>query len=372
MEYQENRNRSNVNEIRKSMRQAGVFFFLLMLIEIPVGIIIGIVQYQFPVEKGTLISVLITQGYLLLAAIIYIIVTGKRLKVDLEIKSYKLSSFFLSLVVLIAAAPMSICLNLISQLFVKNETSMAIYEITENVPAWAAILIIGCLPGIVEETLYRGIMLHAFRRYSILVGVLVSAVSFGLMHLNFNQIPYAIYLGLIFAFIVEATGSLLSTMIMHAIFNAVNTAYLFILPKLMDYLETVGQGTGQSMEELLNAEPTKAEIINSLFFWTPGAIIGIGFVILLIRKIAELNGRTLTWNMICSRNGLNDEMGDVAEQIKGYQVRADGTVENLYGDYDSQLPREVFADKNTKDVKPLNIWIILGWVFCLVMAVLSM
>ena len=317
--------------IRKDIKRAGLFFFLLMILEIPVAVVIGVVQLKFPSEKGTLISVVMTQAYLLLAALIYILVSGKSFTMDLNVKKYKLSSFFLSLLVLICASPMATWLNVFSQFFAKNETSKAIFEITENVPAWLAVLIIGCLPGFVEETIYRGILYSAFRKYSVLAGAIISAACFGLMHLNFNQMLYAIYLGLIFAFLVEATGSLASTMILHMLFNAVNTCYLFVLPALLEYLNKMGvEQADLNIEELLSKTPTASELLSSLQLLTPIAVIGMFFTILLIRKIAEINGRELSWNYICEKH------------------------------------------QEAQDVKPISVWLILGWVFCLVFSIINL
>ena len=325
----------NINttlKVKKTIFQAGLFFFLLMILELPAARLVKTVQGMFPDDKSVLISILMTQGYLLLCAIVFILVTGRHVKKDLNMRSYKLSTFFLSLLILITASPMAAVLNLISQLFVSNDVSMAIFEVTKSVPPVAAVLIIGCLPGFIEELIYRGIMYSSFRKYSILTGAVVSALSFGLMHMNFNQIPYAIYLGLIFAFIVEATGSIFSTMILNMLFNAFNTAYLILLPKLFDWLEKMGQGTGMSMEDALNQQVTKEQISVSLSFWGPGAVLGTMLVILIIRKISEINGNSLTWSRICEKNFDENE-------------------------------------ENAVNVKPVNVFLILGWLFCIAISI---
>ena len=339
MEHNNNYNQLDIyNEQREnaeygSMRRAGLFFFLLMLFEIPLAVVINMVQLRFPSEKETLISVLMTQGYFLIAALIYILKTGKSFKNNLHIRSYKLSSFFLSILVLICAEPMANCLNIFSQFFTNNATSQAIFEITENVPIWLAVVIVGCLPGFIEETIYRGIMYYAFRRYSIFAGVVISALSFGLMHLNFNQMLYAVYFGVIFALLVEATGSLVSTMIIHMLFNAISTGYIYILPKMLVTLQRLGvKEADVTMDELLNKTPTNAELIETLKLYIPMAVIGILLAILLIRKIADINGRTLTWNFVCKKN-----------------------------------------EKTLKqNEKPINVWIVLGWLFCLVISIVNM
>lgn len=314
-----------------AMKKAGVFFCLLMLLEIPVAFLIAIVQNAFSSNYRTLISILFSQGYLLLGAIIYMLVTKTRFGADLQIKKYRISTFFLSLVVLITASPMATWLNVFSQLFAKNATSGAIFSITQNVPAWLGILIIGCLPGFIEETLYRGIIFSAFRKRSVLTGIVISALSFGLMHMNFNQILYAVYLGVVFALMVEATGSLISTMIMHMLFNAVNTSYIYILPKLYEWLGQFSEEYANvDMETIFNQSASANELFPMLVVLTPFAIGGIVLTILLLKAIANINGRTFTW-----------------DYIRGNKEKAAMT-------------------------KPVNVFLIIGWAFCLVNAFLNL
>lgn len=243
-------------------------------------------------------------------------------------RKYRLSTFFLSLVVLITASPMANLLNVVSQFFAKNSTSGAIFDITKNVPIWLGILIIGCLPGFVEETLYRGIIFTAFRKRSVLTGIVISALCFGLMHLNFNQMLYAVYLGVIFALIVEATGSLVSTMILHMLFNAVNTAYVYILPVLFKWMEKYSaEYATMDIETLFDMAPTNSQLMMTTVFLAPFAVGGLVLTVLLLKTIAKMNGRMLTM-----------------ESIRGRKEEMEGT-------------------------KPVNVFLILGWIFCLVICI---
>lgn len=314
-----------------AMKKAGAFFFLLMLLEIPLAFLIGFMQNALPADYATLISILFTQGYLLLGAVLYMLVTKTRFRADLQVKKYRISTFFLSLVLLVTAAPMATWLNVFSQLFAKNQASGAIFSVTQSVPAWLGVLIIGCLPGFIEETLFRGIMYSAFRKRSVLTGIVISALSFGLMHMNFNQILYAVYLGVIFALTVEATGSLVSTMIMHMLFNAVNTSYIYILPKLYEFMGQFSEEYANvDMEAAFNQSVTKDQLLPMLVVLTPIAIGGLVLTLLLLKAIAHINGRTFTWEYI-------------------------------------RRKKEDAADTN-----PVNVFLILGWVFCLANAFLNL
>lgn len=327
MQLEENNvmNMTKASETKSSMKKAGVFFLLLMIFEIPMSILVQLVQGMFREEYSTLVSILMTQGYLLFGAILYLLITKTKFREGLQVKKYRISTFFLTLVVLLTASPMASWLNVVSQLFAKNTTSGAIYDITQNVPMWLGVLIIGCLPGVVEETLYRGILYSAFRKRSILTGVVVSALCFGLMHMNFNQVMYAIYLGVMFAFIVEATGSLVSTMILHMLFNAINTSYVYLLPMLYEWLgKYYSEYKTMDMEAVFGAVPEKSQLIAMAIVMMPIAIGGLVVSILLIKVIARMNGRTIT---LASIRVNKEEM---------------------------------------KDIKPVNVCLVLGWIFCLV------
>ena len=313
------------------MKKAGLFFFLLLLLEIPLSFLVAILQSIVPEDSRMLLSILFIQGYLLICGILFLILTRKKLKADMWVKKYKLSSFFLSLLVLLTAAPMASWLNVFSQLFAKNSISMAIFEISNKVPMWLGILIIGFLPGFIEELLYRGIIFQAFRRRSVLTGILVSALSFGLMHMNFNQILYAIYLGIVFAFLVEATGSIASTMILHMLFNGANTCYMYILPKLYEFLGKYSSMYADvNLEDMLNQEVTTNQVLLSLAGLTPLAFGGVVLTVLLIRQIAKLNNRDIS-----------------LKYMRG-------------------------EERITKIVKPVTVCLVLGWIICLGSAILAL
>lgn len=317
----------NVKGINSAMKMAGLFFFLVMILQIPISVLIVAIGNVVPSDYYVLVSLLVTQGYLLVCGLLYMYITKQSFRKDLMIKKYKISTFFLSLAVLICATPMANWLNLFSQMFAKNEISNSIYEITTTVPVWMGIVMIGCLPGFIEELLYRGIMYGAFRKRSILTGIIVSSLTFGLMHMNFNQIMYAVYLGIVFAFLVEATGSLVSSMILHMLFNAVNTVYVYVLPKLYDFLaQYYEEYADVDIEELINSTPSKQDILTNLLVMTPAAVIGVVLVILLLRKIAKLNGRPFSWQYICGNK------------------------------------------EEVKQTKPVSVFLILGCLFCIGMA----
>lgn len=72
----------------------------------------------------------------------------------------------------------------------------------------------------VEEMLFRGVFLRSFLRiYSPRRAIVLSALLFGLAHLNVHQFVVASTLGLLSGWLYYATGSLWPSIIEHAVYN---------------------------------------------------------------------------------------------------------------------------------------------------------
>ena len=318
-------------ETKNAMYKAGLFFMILMILEVPLSLLVGVFQMMVSGKYQVLVSVLMNQGFLLAGAAVYILVTKTDLKKDLWVRKYRLSTFFLSLVALLTAIPMAQWLNVISQLFAKNRTNATIEQLTQSIPAVLGIAVIGCLPGFVEETLFRGIVFSAFRKRSILTGIVISSLSFGLLHMNFNQIFYTVYFGIVFALMVEATGSIVSTMILHMLFNGINMLVVYLLPIYYKWMGTFSEEYANvDVSAMLNAAQAKDQLILTIVIWTPFAIGGVVLTILLLNAIAKLNGRSIAWKTICGEK------------------------------------------ERTAKIKPLNIPLIIGWIICLSFAILDL
>ena len=101
-------------------------------------------------------------------------------------------------------------------------------------PADAAlsVLAIAATPAVCEELLFRGLVLQSLRPLLRTAGaVAASAVMFGLIHLDFSgsgatlyRVPFAIVVGVGFAFLRLRTGSLIPPMVAHAVVNATTFA----------------------------------------------------------------------------------------------------------------------------------------------------
>jgi membrane protease YdiL (CAAX protease family) len=89
-----------------------------------------------------------------------------------------------------------------------------------NLGVWGGILRIVIIAPIVEELIFRGIIMSGFtRNYNAVFAIFFSALLFALFHLNPWQFPAAFALGLILGWIRIRTGSVLACIAGHAIHN---------------------------------------------------------------------------------------------------------------------------------------------------------
>ena len=82
-----------------------------------------------------------------------------------------------------------------------------------------SLIFAGILSPIIEEMMFRGVMLNKLSRYGDKVAIITTAILFGLFHANFSQFFYAVALGMIFAYVALKTGTIKYSIILHIVVN---------------------------------------------------------------------------------------------------------------------------------------------------------
>lgn len=164
-------------------------------------------------------ALLVSQGIVLVPVLLSLMFMRAKLKGFIPCKKIKFTTALLIIVVTYLSMPLISLTNLFSMLFVENEANnmMAGFE---GISPFLIVLVVGILGPVNEEFIFRGVFYHGYRQNGRIIGAAVlSSVLFGMMHLNFNQMGYAIVVGIIGVLLVECTGSILSSMIFHATIN---------------------------------------------------------------------------------------------------------------------------------------------------------
>ena len=71
------------------------------------------------------------------------------------------------------------------------------------------------------------------------------------MHMNLNQACYAFVIGIAFALLVEATGSIFSSILCHFVFNAQSVCIMYMANYFMPQIYEEGSELAQSSTEEL-------------------------------------------------------------------------------------------------------------------------
>lgn len=245
-------------------------------------------------QMNALQEIIMSQLVFALPAIIYLVVSKVSIVEALRIKKIRLSNVILLVVFTYLIMPVITLVNAISLIFSENEISGTITDITTQFPLYIGILAIGLLPAILEESVYRGVLYNEYRKKNPRAGIFLSALLFGLLHQNLNQFAYAFVMGLIFCLVIEATDSILSTMIIHFVINSNSVILQYVLPKAIDVLNRLTADDLSMLEEVIqesDASLTKAELILQVQSLLVPAIISGVLAFVVYRTIAKNEDR---------------------------------------------------------------------------------
>ena len=127
----------------------------------------------------------------------------------------------------------NICESLFSQFFAQFGIEYHM-EASADPPGWFGFLLsflsTAIFPALVEEFVFRGLIFGSLKKYGDGFAIFASSILFGLVHGNFEQIPFAFLVGLVLGFIVAQTGSLWIAMAVHAANNFISVFFSYALP----------------------------------------------------------------------------------------------------------------------------------------------
>lgn len=297
-------------------------------------------------------NILVSQLLIALPFIVLMAACGMNYPKTVRLKKMKISNVLLTILLGFLVQPLLTFINALSLVFTTNAISSTIYDISKEIPWWGGFLLVALLPAVFEESVYRGVLYNTYKTAHPWKAVLLSALLFGLMHGNLNQFCYAFVMGIIFALIIEATDSILSTMIIHFATNAISTAMIYLFPKLYEFLkamhtlyseqgmDSVAKQIEQYVGDLsmssdewmqmifANSSGTHLTLGTVVLTYLPSAVVFSTLAFLLLRVISKRSG---TWNRFSVLYLGADEVVVEAEQKSPYE-KEKGLDENQLGD----------------------------------------
>lgn len=228
----ENRNHEKV------FSRLGIALFIMTVVVNAVQFIMGKIIKNFFAEfvdsTWYTYTLLIVSFYLIGAPLFYLMV--KKLPV-IEIKEKKMLNplqFICFLVVSYAAMYIfnivGVVINYVLGLLTGHMNLNPLNSVIGGLDLFPTILVACIFAPVVEEIVFRKILLDRVRTYGDVTAILVSGLCFGLYHGNIAQFLYATALGCIFAYVVIKTGDIKNSILLHVCINLLGTA---ILPQIL-------------------------------------------------------------------------------------------------------------------------------------------
>ena len=84
---------------------------------------------------------------------------------------------------------------------------------------------------IVEELIFRKLLLDKVRRFGEIPAILITGIAFGLFHMNLSQFFYAAVLGFIFAYVVLKTNTIKYSILLHMMINFISSVMAPVITK---------------------------------------------------------------------------------------------------------------------------------------------
>lgn len=271
-------------------------FLTVVVIYIGVSFGFGLLTVKIPAmaKLPVYVSLLLAQALVFVPCFLYCKV--KHIQV-LKLVPYRKINFVTMLLVVICTYlmyPLIVVLNAVSMLF-SNSGTASVAELMQGQNLILNILFMALLPATVEEFMFRGVLFQTYRRSRMLPAILLSAFLFGCMHMNLNQFVYAFALGVYLAFLVEATGSIFSSMLAHFTLNFTSVMMTSLVPYLYKMMGVSPEEAFQQVQPggyASTMEGTELTMfLVGIMFWLAIALGATCAAVGLYISICKINGR---------------------------------------------------------------------------------
>ena len=184
-----------------------------------------------------------------------------------------------------AAMTMSLLTMLIGRLFVGTpieDSFNAVEDLFTSSNMTSALVLFFhtvVLAPLFEEFWFRGLVLQSLRPYGNGFAIFVSALLFGLTHANLAQFFYTTTIGIILGYVAVQTGSVVTTTVMHAMFNGIAgiTSLLLANFDVQQYMLDLTTGTDIEKPPIVIVYIVWASLVLTMAF--------VGFIMAIVKLV---------------------------------------------------------------------------------------
>ena len=216
-----------------------LFIYTMIAQLLPVGLYVA-ASYLMPREKYLELANSYTVSFLVSMAVQYVIafpvlllsligvkkVEGKE-KSKLDFKELLLFAFIAWLLMYVGSL-IGTFLNGIFGTFIGQTPENGVETLVNELPTYLTVIFAVIIGPIVEEIIFRKLLIDRLGVYGDRFAIIFSSVAFGLMHANLYQFFYATLLGLLLGFVYTRTRDIKYTVLLHIFMNFMGS--VLILP----------------------------------------------------------------------------------------------------------------------------------------------
>lgn len=236
---------------------------VIYVMQIGMSIMIGLINPSWVSDMDINLSLLFSiipmylVGFPLLAFLLSKTVPRERI----EKRRMTAGQYVLSAIMCIGLAYVANILGLIITsvvgLFTASTVENPLNSIVNSLSPWAVLFYTVLCAPIMEEFVFRKLLVERTVRYGQGVSVVVSGLMFGMFHGNMNQFVYATVIGTFFAYLYVKTGKLKITISLHMLFNFIGGFLPTVLMRKMDlesYMVFLENDSMSGLMELLRSK----------------------------------------------------------------------------------------------------------------------
>ncbi len=248
-----------MKEVRKHFSKLGLMFLLGTIIiygvQWGISLLVGMLKPEWLRNADISLALSVIPMYLV-GMPLMIMLIKKVPAISIQKRTMKVWQFLLAVImcfcIMYCSNFVGVFITTIIGIFKGSAVNNAIFDVVSNTNLLtSAIYMVICAP-IMEEYIFRKLIVDRTARYGQGVAVVVSGLLFGLFHGNLNQFVYAFTMGMFLAFLYVKTGNIKYTIGIHMIVNFVGSVVSVLLLEGMDYqgyMEAVNSGA--SYDELM-------------------------------------------------------------------------------------------------------------------------
>jgi len=283
---------------KPSIWQVGVLFSFVVII----FLYFGSRLQKWNVNYGLILREV---GLIFLPPVLFLIIFKFDVKKVLRINRPGILNLILTAGIVIFSLPVVGILNLlnfwvIKQIFGKYEVFQAPIS-TEPWGLFVGVLIIGVLAGICEEILFRGVIQRGLEKFGAAKSILITAVLFGLMHMDFQRFLGTFLIGILLGYLTYKSNSIFSSIFAHFTNNTIAVCLTYVSLKANEFLKKSGVNGVGNIENISNgdifetfAAMSKIEIIGVIVVYAIIFCFSAVWLYFLIRFFAKHNNKRET------------------------------------------------------------------------------